>query len=167
MHCCVVPKFSTFHLLQQYSFYSFRSVFFKAYFKVNRTKPAWSTRWRPVQFIGLTAWSNAADTTKRPKWFMLVITGSLFTLCRFTLRTSLRIPSQNLLRCPGGAVRVQLLQLRNESDSEQHGPGNADRCPGNGQVGYGRQVLFRSIAYIVSNFVQGWANDTHSAALVL
>ena len=158
-----------FTFLQQYSFYSFRSVFFKAYFKYEPYQTGLIYSLTALSsFIGMTAWSNAADTTKRPKMiYMLVITGSLFTFMPLYFKdfiaNSFPEPFYVVLvvLCVYSFFNYGMNPILSNTVLEML----TDARETDKSI-YGRQVLFGSIAYIISNFVQGWANDTHGAASV-
>lgn len=150
-----------FAFLQQYSFYGFRAVFFKTYFLYSpfQTGTIYSAS-AAASFVGMTAWSNAADSTRKPKMiFMILVVGSLITFMSLYFKSLFEGKSYSFLLvlsviCAysffnfgmNPILSHTVLEILNEA-------GEVDKSI------YGRQVVFGSFAYIISNFCQGYATD--------
>ena len=150
-----------FAFLQQFSFYGFRSVFFKSYFLYSpfQTGTIYSAS-AAASFVGMAAWSNAADSTRKPKMiFMILVMGSLITFMSLFLKSLFEGKSYSFLLVlsviclysffnfgMNPILSHTVLEILNEA-------GEVDKSI------YGRQVVFGSFAYIISNFCQGYATD--------
>lgn len=151
-----------FTFLQQYSFYGFRSVFFKSYlsFEPFQTGSIYSAS-AAASFIGMTAWSNVADSSRKPKMvFNILVLGSLITfMSLYFFKSFFEGKSYSFwvvlaIICVysffnfgmNPILSSTVLEILNEA-------GEVDKSI------YGRQVVFGSFAYIISNFCQGYAND--------
>jgi len=150
-----------FAFLQQFSFYGFRSVFFKSYFLYSpfQTGTIYSAS-AAASFVGMAAWSNAADSTRKPKMiFMILVVGSLITFMSLYFKSLFEGKSYSFLLVlsviclysffnfgMNPILSHTVLEILNEA-------GEVDKSI------YGRQVVFGSFAYIISNFCQGYATD--------
>ena len=154
------PKILYFFVfLQQYSFYAFRSVFLKEYFKYK----AWQTGTiyslsALSSFIGMTVWSNIADSTRKPKMvFLGLVIGSFVTfmpLAKEDLFTSNYYLVLAVI-CVYSFFNFGMNPILSNTILEMlSDAGETDKSI------YGRQVVFGSFAYIVSNYCQGYAIQT-------
>jgi MFS transporter, PPP family, 3-phenylpropionic acid transporter len=150
-----------FAFLQQYSFYGFRSVFFKSYFLYSpfQTGTIYSAS-AAASFVGMTVWSNTADSTRKPKMvFMILVLGSMITFISLYFKSLFEGKSYSFwlvlsVICVysffnfgmNPILSHTVLEILNEA-------GEVDKSI------YGRQVVFGSFAYIISNFCQGYATD--------
>lgn len=158
-----------FSFLQQYSFYSFRSVFFKEYFNYTPSQTGLIYSLSALtSFIGMTVWSNAADTTKRPKMiYTTVILGSLVAFMTLffkkTLEDCFYEPFYAVLAisCAYSFFNFGMNPILSNTVLEMlTEAGETDKAI------YGRQVVFGSFAYITTNYVQGWAIDASGVGSV-
>lgn len=156
------PKILYFFVfLQQYSFYAFRSVFFKDYFNYNTWQSGTIFSVSAfASFIGMTIWSNVSDSTRKPKVvFLILIIGSFFTfmsLCWKSLFTSSEYSYYMVLTvtCTYSFFNFGMNPILSNTVLEMlTEAGEVDKSI------YGRQVVFGSFAYIITNFCQGLAND--------
>lgn len=150
-----------FAFLQQYSFYAFRSVFFKRYFLYNAWQSGTIYSLSALSsFIGMTAWSNVADRTRRPKFvFMVLVVGSFLTFMSLSMK-SLFTGSEysfylvSAVICTYSFFNFGMNPILSNTVLEMLSEaGEFDKSI------YGRQVVFGSFAYILTNFCQGLAND--------
>lgn len=157
------PKILYFFVfLQQYSFYGFRSVFFNSYFGYNtfQSGTIYSAS-AAASFVGMTAWSNAADSTRKPKLvFLILVIGSVFTFMSLYFKGLFEGRGFSFWLVLGVICLYSFFNfgmnpiLSNTVLEMLNDAGEKDKSI------YGRQVVFGSFAYIVSNFCQGYANDT-------
>jgi predicted MFS family arabinose efflux permease len=150
-----------FAFLQQYSFYAFRSVFLKGYFGYNAWQSGAIYSFSALfSFIGMTAWSNTADRTRRPKAvFMILVAGSVLVFMPLYFKSFFTGWTLSYYLVLGVLCTYSFFNfgmnpiLSNTVLEMLTSAGETDKSV------YGRQVVFGSFAYIVSNFSQGIAND--------
>lgn len=146
-----------FAFLQQYSFYAFRSVFFDEYFGYNPSQTGMIYSFSAAaSFIGMTAWSNTADSTRKPKLvFLALVFGSFVTFMSLYLKhllTSFYVVLS--LICIYSFFNFGMNPILSNTVLEMlSDAGEVDKSI------YGRQVVFGSFAYILTNFCQGLAKD--------
>lgn len=150
-----------FAFLQQYSFYAFRSVFFNEYFKYN----AWQSGTiyslsALASFIGMTVWSNVSDSTRKPKMvFLILVIGSFFTFMSLSMKSLFTGSEYSYylvltVTCTYSFFNFGMNPILSNTVLEMlTEAGEVDKSI------YGRQVVFGSFAYILTNFCQGLAND--------
>lgn len=148
-----------FAFLQQYCFYSFRSVFFKNYYKFNDFQFGCISAFSAgASFLGMTVWSNAADRTKSPKMvFLILVFGSLVSLLSFSLSAIKgRYYPSLVISCIYSFFNFGMNPILSNTVLEMLvEAGEVDKSV------YGRQVLFGTFAYVVSNLCLGIAMDEY------
>lgn len=146
-----------FAFLQQYSFYAFRSVFFTEYFEYTASQTGMIYSFSAAaSFIGMTAWSNTADSSRKPKLvFLALIFGSFVTFMTLYMKHLLTSYYVVLgLICAYSFFNFGMNPILSNTVLEMlSDAGEVDKSI------YGRQVVFGSFAYILTNFCQGLAKD--------
>lgn len=154
------PKILYFFVfLQQYCFYAFRSVFYKEYHQFSDYHFGCISAFSAAaSFLGMTVWSNAADRTKSPKMvFFVLICGSLLSLLCFASSAVKGVYYPALVvSCIYSFFNFGMNPILSNTVLEMLAEaGEVDKSV------YGRQVLFGTFAYVVSNLCLGIASDKY------
>ena len=152
-----------FAFLQQFSFYAFRSVFLHEYFRYTpwQTGLIYSLT-AGASFLGMTVWGNGADRTGRPKMiFLVLVVGSVVTFMPLYVKSWFdgwegAYYLVVVILCLYSFFNFGMNPILSNTVLEiLSRAGEMDKSI------YGRQVVFGSFAYVISNFCQGIANDTY------